>query len=122
VGKSTVDFLGFVMEQLAPLPLTAKPFFGGTALCAGGVQFAMVMEQALYFVVDDGTRPAFEALGSRCFGYQTKKGWVEVRKYFEVPAEFLEDRDRLQHGAQEALDAAMRAQSGKPKPPRKAKS
>jgi hypothetical protein len=52
------DFADFVKDQLAPVrTLTSGRFFGGIGLAAGGVQFA------------------------------TKKGRVDVNKYYEVPAE-----------------------------------
>ena len=34
-------------------------------------------------------------MGADCFSYTSKKGRVDVKKYYEVPAEFLEDQDRL---------------------------
>ncbi|HET6331403.1 MAG TPA: TfoX/Sxy family protein [Holophagaceae bacterium] len=112
MGANTQDYLEFVKEQLGLLPgLSSKPFFGGVALYAGPVQFAMVMDQTLYFVVDERTRPAYEGMGSRPFGYQTKKGWVDVKKYFEVPGDLLEDTERLQTLAQEAIRAAQAAKA-----------
>ena len=106
----TADFLAFVKDQLEPIvDITSGRFFGGAGLSADGVQFAMIMGNSLYFVVSNATRPKYEARGSTCFSYTTKKGRVDVRKYFEVPAEFLEDPDRLLDLAHESIDAARRA-------------
>ena len=114
----TADFLEFVKDQLAPiLEVTSGRFFGGAGLSADGVQFAMIMGNALYFVVSDATRAKYEAMGSACFSYTTKKGRVDVKKYFEVPAEFLEDPDRLLQLAHESIDAARRAKRPAKKKP-----
>jgi|WetSurMetagenome_2_1015567.scaffolds.fasta_scaffold427197_1 DNA transformation protein len=108
------DFAEFVKDQLAPVSmLTSGRFFGGIGLSAGGVQFAMVMDHALYFVVSDTTRPKYEHMGSGCFSYATKKGRVDVKKYYEVPAEFLEDQDRLLDLANESIDVARKAKKSK---------
>jgi DNA transformation protein and related proteins len=108
------DFADFVKDQLSPVrTLTSGRFFGGIGLSADGVQFAMVMDHALYFVVSDATRTRYEGMGSGCFSYTTKKGRVDVKKYYEVPAEFLEDQDRLLGLANESIDVARKAKKSK---------
>jgi DNA transformation protein len=107
VGASSAEFKAYVMEQLADLPsISTARFFGGVSLHSGPTQFAMIMDGSLYFVVDDTSRPEYEAMGSQCFSYLTKKGRVDVRKYFEVPADLIEDQDRLMGLAKTALKAA----------------
>ena len=74
MSANSADFLAYVEEQLATLPtLRSGRFFGGTALRADGVQFAMIVSNTVFFVVDNDTRPHYERLGSRCFSYTTKK-------------------------------------------------
>jgi DNA transformation protein and related proteins len=110
----SAGFADFVKDQLAPVrSLTSGRFFGGVGLSADGVQFAMVMDHALYFVVSDATRGRYEDMGSSCFSYATKKGRVDVKKYYEVPAEFLEDQDRLLELASESIDVARKAKKSK---------
>jgi DNA transformation protein len=102
-------FAAHVLDCLAPLGGVASGrFFGGRGLTAGGVQFGMIMSGRVYFVVDDETRPRYEALGSPCFSYSTTKGRVQVRRYHEVPGELLEERDRLVELAREAIAVAGR--------------
>jgi DNA transformation protein len=110
------EFLLFIQEQLASLHgLASRRFFGGAGLSADGIQFAMLHDNTLYFVVDDSTRPAYEAMGSRCFSYDTRLRHVDVRRYYAVPAELIEDRERLGALARESLEVARR--STRPKPP-----
>jgi DNA transformation protein len=101
-------FVEYLLEQLAPLRgVSSKSFFGGVGLVADDTQFAMVMGSVLYFVVDDATRPNYEKLGSICFSYATKKRRVDVRKYFAVPADLIEDQDQLVVLARESLRVAQ---------------
>ena len=101
------DYVEFVMDQLAPLRgITNGRFFGGVGLSFYGTQFAMIMSSSLYFVVDESTRSKYEEMGSSCFSYGTKKGRVEVRRYYAVPAELLKDQEQLIALARESIKVA----------------
>jgi DNA transformation protein len=104
------EFLRYVLEQLTPLrELSAAGFFGGTGIKAGTAMFAMIMDGTLYFATDEATRPEYVALGGRRFSYRTKSRLVET-KFFEVPADILDDRERLAEFAERAI-AVVRATS-----------
>lgn len=87
-------------------PVTVSRFFGGAALRVGGVQFAFVMWNSLYLCVDADSRPAFEALDAAPFKYAGRSGIVTVARYYEAPAEIVEDPDALLQWAQRARRAA----------------
>ena len=109
----SAQYLDFVKEQLAPIRgVQSGRFFGGVGLSMDGVQFAMLVDNTLYLVVDADTRPNYERMGSRCFSYQTKKRRVDVKKYYAVPGEVLEDQDRLVMLAREAIAVARQAKRG----------
>lgn len=113
MSHTSPQFVEFVAEQLAGIPgLATARFFGGVGLSAHGTQFGMVIGTALYFVVDDCTRPAYQARGSQCFAYDTRARRVQVMRYFEVPADVIEDREALAAWAREAVGAA---ENSKPK-------
>lgn len=108
MSHTSPQFVEFMVEQLSEIPgLTSARFFGGVGLASHATQFAMVMGTTLYFVVDDITRPQYEKRGSQCFAYDTRAKRVQVRKYFEVPAEVIEDREALVELAREAVLAAQ---------------
>jgi DNA transformation protein len=112
------EFARFVHGQLTDLgEVSYGRFFGGVGFKLGDVQFAMCMSDSLYFVVDDATRAQYIALGANPFQYGTAKGARLVQRYYEVPAEVLEDRDALTQWAQAAVAIAMR-----PKAKRKPKA
>lgn len=109
MGNTSESFVSFVKEQLSFLPnLSSGRLFGGYRLSEGETLFAIIIQNTLYFAVDDTTRPHYEQLGSQCFSYQTKKKTVQVKKYYEVPADILEDLDALQDLAYEAIAVARK--------------
>jgi DNA transformation protein and related proteins len=115
------DFTVFVLEQLSAIPdLTAMRMFGGVGIKSDGAMFAIIMRGMLYFATDDASRPRYEALGSRCFSYQTRARIVHT-KFFEVPADLLEDRDQLRLFARDAIGVARKTAAAR-KPRKRANS
>ena len=115
---NSADFSAFILEQLQEsIPvLRSKPFFGGTGLTTHGLQFAMLMGNTVYFVVDDTTRPTYESLGSVCFSYKTAKKTVNVKKYSSVPAHIIEEQDELIVWARRSIKIATQADKRKAAP------
>ena len=112
---ASAEYAQYVMELLEPVgALRASRFFGGVGIAYESVQFAMIMGNRLYFAVDETTRAKFERAGMGPFSYATRKGRVTVRKYFELPANVLEDQDTLRAWARESIAAAARAAKGRP--------
>jgi DNA transformation protein len=106
-------FRTFVLEQLGRTTpgLRARGMFGGVGLYCGDLFFALMDDDALYFKVDDGNRPRFEAAGMAPFRPGGEGG--EVMQYYEVPAEVLEDAEALAEWALEAVEVARRARARK---------
>ncbi|MFI6154303.1 TfoX/Sxy family protein [Kitasatospora sp. NPDC051170] len=85
----------YVADELAPLgEVTVHRYFGGWALRCHGVQFAIVMD-ALYFRVDDASRPSYEDAGSTPFTYHAAGRTVVVHAYYSAPAQAVDDRTEL---------------------------
>jgi len=120
MSSGSADYAEFVMDQLGGLRgVVSKRFFGGFALYADGVQFALIMGSSLYFLVDDATRPAYERMGSTCFSFMKQDRRIDVRKYFVVPVELIEDQDQLIPLARESIRAATAARQAPKKRARK---
>lgn len=75
--------------------VTIVRMFGGAALRLDGVQFGLVIGGTLYLRVDDASRPAFEAAGSRPFSYTARDRTVTVASYYEAPETLFDDEDEL---------------------------
>ena len=105
-------FLGYVLEQLAGLGrVAARQMFGGAGLYHAGAFFGVIDNDALFFRADDVTRPAYQAQGAGPFA--PIPGQRPMRGYYEVPAEVLDDRDRLAEWAAQAVAIARTVAAGK---------
>ena len=105
---ASAGFVAYVREQFAPLgaAVTDAVFFGGRAFSYHGRQFAWVMGSTLYLRVGDATRADFVAHGAKPFSYPTKKGQVEVRKFYTAPEFLLDDSEQLLAWARKAIASA----------------
>lgn len=120
------DFLAYVLDQLRPFGnVTARRMFGGIGLYADGFFFGII-DDAVYFKVDESNRGDYEARHSRQFTFEMEKIGRKIvsMNYFEVPEEVLEDPDELQLWARKSLAVAVAAAATKaqPKVSRKAKA
>ena len=114
---ASAEYTEYVLELLQPLgPVQTNLFFGGMGISDGSIQFAMIMGNSLYFVVDVNTRQKYEQAGMQPFSYMTKKGRVQVRKYFELPEDVLTDPAQLRIWADEAMGVARKAKKPKKAP------
>ena len=94
--SASPEFVEYVRELFIPLgDLQDGKFFGGFAFKSGSKQFAMIMGNILYFCVNDETRPKYEANGMVPFSYSTKKGRVDVKKYYSVPEDLFENQEKI---------------------------
>ena len=106
---ASAEYTEYVLELLEPIgPVRASRFFGGVGISHGLVQFAMIMGSSLYFVVNDNTRQKYEKAGMTAFSYTTRKGRIQVRKYFELPEEVLTDTEQLRLWASESIQVAAK--------------
>ncbi|HET7322123.1 MAG TPA: TfoX/Sxy family protein [Longimicrobiaceae bacterium] len=109
------EYREWVVEQLRHAgTVTGRSMFGGYALYLDGAIFALIDDDVVYFKVDDSNRPGYEAAGMGPF---RPMGDEQVMQYYEVPADVLEDPDRLCEWA----DAAAAVSRRKTRKPRKRK-
>jgi len=122
VAKAEPDeFIEHLLDQLRPWgPVLAKRMFGGYGLFRGSLMFALVSDDTLYFRTDDENRPDFEEAGMPPFRYRRKEQLVALA-YHEVPADLLEDREKLALWAGNAFAAASRRQEARAKSKPKSK-
>ena len=106
---ASAEYTEYVLELLEPIgPVRTGRFFGGVGISRNSVQFAMIMGNSLYFAVDENTRGKYEQAGMQPFSYMTKKGRVQVRKYFELPEDVLTDPEELRLWANESMRVASK--------------
>jgi len=105
-------YLEFLEDQLRSWgPIAARRMFSGCALYRGGTHFAFIIRDTLYFRTDGQNRDDYLAAGMSPFTY-TRNGRTVSFSYHEVPADVIDDADRLAEWAQKAYAAAMRRGPG----------
>lgn len=105
-----VQYLVDLMKRFGPVQ--ARAMFGGHGLYREGLMFALVLDERLYFKVDDQNQAAFDQQGLKPFSYVTKAGKTGQLRYHEAPAEAYEDMEAMAAWAQRGYEAALRAQAG----------
>lgn len=111
---ATAEFTEYVLELLGSIhDVSTKRFFGGVGISHDTVQFAMIMGNSLYFVVDDITREKYTKVQKEPFSYLTKKGRVLVKKYYEVPEHLFDDQDELTKWANESIVVAKKTKKSR---------
>jgi DNA transformation protein and related proteins len=107
------SFRSFVLDQLARTTpgIRARSMFGGVGIYAAESFFALMDDDTLYFKVDEVTRPRFEERGMAPFRPNGDGG--ETMQYYEVPADVLEDPERLAAWVDAAIAVARRAKGSR---------
>jgi len=106
------SFRDFALEQLGRVtPVTARRMFGGVGIYAGGLFFALLDNNRLYFKADDSNRPDFEAAGMGPFRPFGEDG--AAMQYYEVPPDHLEDVDALSRWVAKAVAVAKNKRARK---------
>lgn len=105
-------FVAWVIDQLAPLPVTARAMFGGHGLYLAGRIFAVADDGVLYLKTDEAFRSEFESRGSRPFEYAPGK---VLKTYYELPADVADDTELFKAWAQRsaAVEKPKRATQAK---------
>lgn len=112
----SAEYAKYVLELLEPIgPVRTRRFFGGIGIYCDSIQFAVIMGNSLYFAVDENTRKKYEEAGMQSFSYLTKKGRIQVRKYFELPEDVLTDPAQLRLWAKESIQEAGTVKATRPK-------
>ncbi len=74
--------------------VTARAMFGGHGLYRNGVIFGIIINDEVYFKVDDVLVKKYEESGSSPFTYE-QNGKTHSMKYWVVPSQILADREEL---------------------------
>jgi len=107
------EYLDYLLDQMNGLgTMTVRKMFGGAGLYLDGIFFAIVAEDLLYFKVDDTNLSDYLSAGMTKF---------HGLRYYEVPAEVLEDSEALGEWADKAVAVAIRKAEEKKKKKRRKK-
>lgn len=95
------EYIDWVMELLSPAgDISSRAMFGGYGVFEGGLMFALVSkEPSLYFKADETNVSFFEEAKSKRY---------KPMPYYEVPADILEDSDKLSVWAKKSIEVAKK--------------
>ena len=95
-----VDYV--VQDLLAGLRgIQARAMFGGWGVYKDGSIFAIIVDDQLYFKVDDTNQSQYKKRGSKPFTYESR-GKSIAMSYWEVPADVIDDREEIVRWAEES--------------------
>ena len=108
------DFGEWVREHFAALgPVEIKRMFGGAAVYANGLIFALLDDGVVWLKADEVNAPVLQAAGARQFTYPTKDGNEMTMAYWSLPESALDDPDEAVDWARQSIDAALRKAAAK---------
>jgi DNA transformation protein len=115
------DHLAELFEPVGGV--TIKRMFGGLGVFKGGLMFALVADDVLYFKADETTSPRFAAEGFGQWLYEGR-GKSVAMPYWQAPDRLYDEADDFADWARAAFEVAVRTQKPKggksAKPVRKA--
>ena len=110
----------WVQEHFAGVgPLTIKRMFGGAAVYADGLIFALLDDGVVWMKADEQNEPALREAGARQFTYPMKDGQLMSMAYWSLPEPAVDDPEEAVRWARMSIDAALRKAATKK--PRKKK-
>jgi DNA transformation protein len=115
-------FSDYVLELISGLGrVQAKRMFGGAGLFRDGVMFGLLLNDVVYFRVDDALAADLKAQGSAPWVY-TRNGKPREMGYWRMPETAADDPDEAVALARRAYAAAVarKAESAAPKSRRQA--
>lgn len=102
-------FLADLLSGFGPVQI--RNMFGGAGVYAGGVMFAILVDDTLYLKADETSAEAFAAEGKGPFTYRPKGRSPVAMSYWEVPERLLDDPDELVAWAHRAREVALTAKA-----------
>ncbi len=101
------NFVEYVTtDLLRDYDVKAKAMFGGYGLSIGGVTFGMIVDDVLYFKVDNSNKSDYEKYDMQPFMYIHKSGKKITMNYYEVPPTVVEDNKLLSDFLEKSLAIA----------------
>lgn len=114
------DFGEWVREHFTALgPLEIRRMFGGAAVYANGLIFALLDDGVVWLKADEINAPRLAEAGARQFTYPTKDGKQMAMAYWSLPERAVDDPDEAADWARQSVDAALRKAAARK--PRKTK-
>ena len=108
-SRKDSSFQQFVLDQLRDMgDVTCRAMFGGFGLYQNDVFFGIIHKSRLYFKTNESTKERYVQEGMKPFRPNRSQ---TLKNYYEVPADVIDEPDRLVEWAQEAVECAVKGQA-----------
>ena len=108
-SRKDSSFQQFVLDQLRDMRgVTCRTMFGGFGLYQNGAFFGIIHKSRLYFKTIEGTKGPYVQEGMKPFRPNRSQ---TLKNYYEVPADVIDEPDRLVAWAQEAAACVVKRQA-----------
>ena len=108
-------FGDWVREHFAALgPLEVKPMFGGAAVYADGLIWALLDDGVVWLKADADNEAALRDAGARQFTYPMKDGRRQSMAYWSLPDSAADDPEEAVDWARASIAAARRKAAARP--------
>jgi len=94
--------------------VSARAMFGGYGIYKDDVIFAIIVDDELYFKVNETNRKQYEQEASEQFTYQSSKGPMKM-SYWKVPENILENPKLAAQWAMQSFDVSKKDKNNKAK-------
>lgn len=123
MNKKADSYAEYVVQDLlgGVRGVRAQRMFGGHGVYLDGVICGLIANEVLYLKVGDSNRADYEAADCQAFTYRTAKGAKAVMSYRELPADVLEDREKLEEWVRKSAFVSTAALAAKRSAGKKAK-
>ena len=89
------DYLDYILDLLSICEnITSRKMFGGYGIYRNGIIFAIIIDNELYFKVDESNIDEYKNLNSEPFTFNSKGKKISM-SYWKLPEEVMEDEDLL---------------------------
>lgn len=107
---SSKDYAQYVTEDLmAEIDgISARAMFGGFGMYKDGIIFGLIIENQLYFKVDETNVEKYKNAGSKPFEYD-KRGKATTFGYWLVPETILDNLEELRMWVEESAEISLKA-------------
>lgn len=102
------SFVTYIADDLLrEYDVKARAMFGGYGLSTKGTTFGMIVDDVLYFKVDDSNKADYEKYSMKPFTYHHSKSGKDIAmSYYEVPPQVVEDEKLIGEYLQTSLGIA----------------
>lgn len=107
---SSKDYAKYVTEDLMSDidGVSARAMFGGFGMYKDGIIFGLIVENQLYFKVDETTVEKYKNAGSKPFEYEMR-GKISAMPYWLVPETILDNAEDLRVWVEESAEISLKA-------------